>query len=124
MTNPTTQLVPNVVVSPNIPNTGTGVLIINANPARNGLLISNISANIMWLFPGAPNNPTAPGIVGVSGTVQSGQFILAAAASIYFGGVSTGLPSGTINMVPWVWTQSMWALAAAGATNVVTILEF
>jgi hypothetical protein len=124
MPNPTSALVPNVIVSPNIPNTGTGVLILPANPARNGLLISNISANIMWLFPGSPSNPANPAITGVSGTVQSGQVILAAAAAIYFGSIATGLAAGTLFFVPWVWTQSMFALAAAGASNIVTILEF
>ena len=116
MVNPTTALVPNQFATPNVPNTGTGVQIIGANPARNALIVSNISANILWLGP--------PSVVGVSGTIQQGQITLAVGATLIFGAMA-GIPgTAGILFIPWVWTQAMFALAAAGATNAVTVLEF
>jgi hypothetical protein len=117
MPNLTTAIVPRFIVTPNIPNTGTGVQIIGQNGARNGLVIANISANIMWLSPS--------GVTGVSGTVQSGQVILAAANTLCFGGVNAGAQvGGVIIQLPFIWTDAMFALAAAGATNVITVYEF
>lgn len=118
MANPTTAVVPNQIVTPNIPNTGTGVQIAPANPQRNGLLIWNISANTVW-FGG-------PSVVFVSGTQQQGTFALTTGQWIYLGGLNT-LGPVDVPFPPvflWTWTQSLFAQAAAGGTNAVTVVEF
>jgi hypothetical protein len=117
MPNLTTAIVPRNITTPNVPNTGTGVQIVGQNGARNGLIIANTSANIMWLAP--------TGVVGVSGTVQAGQLILAAASTLCFGGVNAGAQvGGVIIQFPFIWTDAVFALAAAGATNIITVYEF
>lgn len=117
MPNLTTGLVPNQLTTPNVPNTGTGVQLCGANPTRNGLLISNTGANIIWLGPSS--------VVFVAGTQQQGSFALAANATVCFGGVNAGAQvGGVIIQFPFIWTAAMFAQAAAGATNVVTALEF
>ena len=116
--NPTGALVPNQVVTPNVPNTGTGVQLVGSNPQRNGLLIWNISANTVW-FGG-------PAVVFVSGTQQIGTFALTTGQWIYLGGFPYAQPLDTPwpPLFQWTWTQSLFAQAAAGATNAVTLLEF
>lgn len=116
MVNPTSAPVPNQFTTPNVPNTLPAVQIIGVNGARNALLVSNISGNILWLGP--------PTVVAVSGTIQQGQISLAAGATIVFGAMA-GIPgAAALILIPWVWTNSMFAIAAAGATNAVTVLEF
>lgn len=118
MPNPTGAIVPNQINTPNVPNTGTGVVVAPPNPQRNGLLVWNISSNIIWFGP--------PSIVFVSGTQQQGTFALAASAWAYFGGygVSNVLDLPLPPFFMWTWTQGLNAQAAAGATNAVTVLEF
>lgn len=118
MANPTSASVPNQVITPNVPNTGTGVVLVAANPQRNGLLIWNISANTIWFGP--------PSIVFVSGTQQQGTFALLTGQWLYLGGLNT-LGPVDVPFPPvfnWTWTQGLNAQAAAGATNAVTVLEF
>lgn len=115
MVNPTSALVPNQFVTPNVPNTTPAVQIIGANGARNALLVSNISANILWLGPST--------VVAVGGTIQQGQIALAVGQTIVFGAMSS-TQAANLLLVPWVWTAAMFAIAAAGATNAVTVLEF
>lgn len=115
MVNPTSALVPNQFATPNVSNTAA-VQIIGANGARNALLVSNISANILWLGPST--------VVAVGGTIQQGQITLAVGATIIFGAMA-GIPGAAgLILIPWVWTAAMFAIAAAGATNAVTVLEF
>lgn len=113
MPNPTTALLPNNFTTPNVPNTGVGVQIVPANPQRNGLLICNTSGNIIWIGPST--------VVFVAGTQQQGTISLNVNSSLGFGFF---VSNSRFTMFPWIWTAAMFAQAAAGATNTITVLEF
>jgi len=115
MPNPTAALLPNQIVTPNVPNTGTGVLIVPANPQRSCLVLINISSNNIWLGPST--------VVFVAGTQQQGTITLVNSGVLQFGVIANSLNSIS-PMIPWVWTGAMFAQAAAGATNAITVWEF
>jgi len=118
MANLTSQLVPNQISTPSVPNASPGVQIAPANPTRNGLLVWNVGAGNLWLGLG-------PGTNFVTGTIQPGQFQLNPNDWVYFGGVNPvlGLEVPTPPFFGWTWTAALFALVSAG-TGTVTVLEF
>jgi len=114
MANPTTKLMPANMIGGSL---GTAaVQLIGFNPARNGLIITNLHATQTMSIANSQN--AAPTSLG------SGTLTIPAASSVQFGAPGPFLSSGGVLLAfGFVWTDVINAIAS-GASTPWTITEF
>jgi hypothetical protein len=98
---------PSALAAPTVSN--VNVQVAANNPQRAGLYVFNPSSTVtLWVTPQSPSSPTTPAVANGAGsiTIQPLQ------------GVMFGPPNTP------AWTNGMNAIASAGGTNVIVVLEF
>ena len=100
----TTYPSPSAISTPNVPNTAGGVTVLSVNSQRAGILVFNPNTtNDLWVCP----TGTVPAVNG------AGSYKIAALTGTMFG--PPNQPA---------WTNGMLAIASAGVSNAMTILEY